>query len=145
MEDIRRFPSPPTSVAFSPNGPRVISNSGGNLANVLHTRFGQTARIEETLAGKEKAWGCEHASTLDTINNLGDAEGMYNNALVRKDMHQPTLFDEPSLRALISTLDVPSRCFMEAAADRARQKVVVTSIIISVNDMRISMGPLRWG
>jgi hypothetical protein len=43
------------------------------------------------LAGKEKAWGPEHTSTLDTVNNLGilyadqgrhkDAEMMYNRAL----------------------------------------------------------------
>jgi hypothetical protein len=43
------------------------------------------------LAGKEKAWGPEHTSTLNTVNNLGnlyrvqgrlkDAEMMYNRAL----------------------------------------------------------------
>jgi Flp pilus assembly protein TadD len=42
------------------------------------------------LAGKEKAWGPDHTSTLDTVNNLGvlyadqgrlgDAERMYNRA-----------------------------------------------------------------
>jgi tetratricopeptide (TPR) repeat protein len=43
------------------------------------------------LAGKEKAWGPEHTSTLDTVNNLGllykslgrldEAEEMYQRAL----------------------------------------------------------------
>jgi hypothetical protein len=43
------------------------------------------------LRGKEKAWGVEHTSTLDTVNNLGrlyadqrkivEAEEMYTRAL----------------------------------------------------------------
>jgi tetratricopeptide (TPR) repeat protein len=47
------------------------------------------------LAGKEKAWGPDHTSTLNTINNLGilyqdqgrlaDAERMYNRALAGKE------------------------------------------------------------
>jgi tetratricopeptide (TPR) repeat protein len=46
---------------------------------------------ERALKGKEKAWGPEHTSTLDTVNNLGiiykdqgkfkEAEEMYNRAL----------------------------------------------------------------
>jgi tetratricopeptide (TPR) repeat protein len=47
------------------------------------------------LAGKEKAWGPDHTSTLETVNNLGDlyadkgrladAERMYNRALAGKE------------------------------------------------------------
>jgi hypothetical protein len=34
------------------------------------------------LQGKEKAWGLEHTSTLNTVNNLGNkAEKMYQRAL----------------------------------------------------------------
>ena len=47
------------------------------------------------LAGREKAWGSEHTSTLNTVNNIGilykdqgrldDAERMYNRALAGKE------------------------------------------------------------
>ena len=47
------------------------------------------------LVGKEKAWGPDHTSTLDTVNNLGnlyadlgrldEAEKMYLRALVGKE------------------------------------------------------------
>ena len=47
------------------------------------------------LAGKEKAWGLEHTSTLDTVNNLGllykaqgktkEAEEMFVRALAGKE------------------------------------------------------------
>ncbi|KAF2786019.1 hypothetical protein K505DRAFT_193517, partial [Melanomma pulvis-pyrius CBS 109.77] len=46
---------------------------------------------QRALQGKEKAWGPEHTSTLDTVNNLGilyknqgklvEAEKMYQRAL----------------------------------------------------------------
>ena len=46
---------------------------------------------ERALDGREKAWGLEHTSTLDTVNNLGnlynergrykEAEAMYKRAL----------------------------------------------------------------
>lgn len=46
---------------------------------------------ERALDGREKAWGLEHTSTLDTVNNLGnlynergrhkEAEAMYKQAL----------------------------------------------------------------
>jgi hypothetical protein len=49
------------------------------------------------LTGKEKAWGPEHTSTLDTVNNLGllyknqgrldDAERMYNHASTRSQTY----------------------------------------------------------
>jgi tetratricopeptide (TPR) repeat protein len=57
-----------------------------------HGRFEDAARMyDHALGGFEKAWGPDHTSTLDTINNLGnlysdqgqfgDAERMYNCAL----------------------------------------------------------------
>jgi tetratricopeptide (TPR) repeat protein len=57
-----------------------------------HGHLGDAERMyNHALAGKEEAWGPDHASTLDTVNNLGllyvdqghleDAERMYNRAL----------------------------------------------------------------
>ncbi|SLM37432.1 nb-arc and tpr domain protein [Lasallia pustulata] len=53
------------------------------------------ARYRRALEGKEKAWGLEHTSTLDTVNNLGnlyanqgkmaEAEAMYRRALEGQD------------------------------------------------------------
>ncbi|KAM0322085.1 hypothetical protein ACHAQA_009714 [Verticillium albo-atrum] len=53
------------------------------------------AMYERALQGKEKAWGPEHTSTLDTVNNLGnlyadqgrfkEAEAMYERALQGKE------------------------------------------------------------
>ena len=53
------------------------------------------AMYERALAGKEKAWGPEHTSTLDIVNNLGnlyaeqgrhkEAEAMYERALAGKE------------------------------------------------------------
>jgi tetratricopeptide (TPR) repeat protein len=50
---------------------------------------------QRALQGKEKAWGLEHTSTLDTVNNLGnlytnlgrldEAEKMYQRALQGKE------------------------------------------------------------
>ncbi len=50
---------------------------------------------EQALRGKEKAWGPEHTSTLNTVNNLGllyadqgklaEAEQMYEQALRGKE------------------------------------------------------------
>jgi tetratricopeptide (TPR) repeat protein len=50
---------------------------------------------QRALEGKEKAWGLEHTSTLDTVNNLGnlytnlgrldEAEKMYQRALQGKE------------------------------------------------------------
>ena len=52
---------------------------------------GAQQMYQRALAGKEKAWGPEHTSTLDTVNNLGnlyadqgklkEAEQMYQRAL----------------------------------------------------------------
>lgn len=49
------------------------------------------AMFKQALEGKEKAWGPEHASILETINNLGllyaeqgnivDAKAMYKRAV----------------------------------------------------------------
>jgi tetratricopeptide (TPR) repeat protein len=71
------------------------------------------------LAGYEKAWGPEHTSTLNTVNNLGilyqnqgrhkDAEMMYNRALAGKEKawgpeHTSTLDTVNNLGTSTSTL-----------------------------------------
>ncbi len=55
---------------------------------------GAKARYLRALTGKEKAWGPDHTSTLDTVNNLGilyqeqgkmaEAETMYLRALLSR-------------------------------------------------------------
>ncbi|KAK8121448.1 hypothetical protein PG999_005568 [Apiospora kogelbergensis] len=66
----------------------------GSLANLYadqgHLSEAQ-AMYQRALQGKEKAWGPDHTSTLDTVNNLGllyadqgrlgEAEAMYQRAL----------------------------------------------------------------
>ena len=56
-----------------------------------------------------------------------------------------TLFDEPSLRALIGTFDEASRSVMDAAASKARRKIGTTSIFMFTPDVQFSAGPFRWG
>ncbi|SLM37270.1 nb-arc and tpr domain protein [Lasallia pustulata] len=56
------------------------------------------AMYRRALEGREKAWGPEHTSTLDTVNNLGnlyadqgkmaEAEAMYRRALESKEKAQ---------------------------------------------------------
>lgn len=71
-----------------------------NAYHQLGALYSDQGKIEEAeemylraLAGKEKAWGAEHTSTRDTVNNLGnvyknqgkmkEAEEMYLRALAR--------------------------------------------------------------
>jgi tetratricopeptide (TPR) repeat protein len=76
-----------------------IENDGSSEAcSAFGNFYADQGRLDDAermynraLAGKEKAWGPEHTSTLDTVNNLGllyadqgcldDAERMYNRAL----------------------------------------------------------------
>jgi Tetratricopeptide repeat len=47
-----------------------------NNLSLLYTDQGKMVETEEmyvrALRGREKAWGVEHTSTLDTVNNLGN-------------------------------------------------------------------------
>ena len=75
-----------------------LINACGFLAK-LYSDQGMMAKAEamslRALAGKEKAWGPDHASTLETVNNLGvlysdqdkmaEAEAMYLKALAGKE------------------------------------------------------------
>ncbi|KAJ4161661.1 uncharacterized protein LMH87_007687 [Akanthomyces muscarius] len=68
-----------------------ISATLGNLYVTQRRLKEAEAMYERALQGKEKAWGPEHTSTLDTVNNLGvlyadqgrlqEAEAMYKRAL----------------------------------------------------------------
>ncbi|KAF4486038.1 Nephrocystin-3 [Colletotrichum fructicola Nara gc5] len=77
------------------------------------------AMYERALQGKEKAWGPDHTSTLDTVNNLGnlysdqgrlkEAEAMYERALQGKEKawgpdHTSTLSTINNLGNLYSDL-----------------------------------------
>ncbi|RYO93500.1 hypothetical protein DL764_007993 [Monosporascus ibericus] len=73
------------------DGDEWITGAFGNLYADQGRLKDAEAMYERALQGKEKAWGPEHTSTLDTVNNLGilyadqgrlkDAEAMYKRAL----------------------------------------------------------------
>jgi Tfp pilus assembly protein PilF len=75
-----------------------VENESGGVLHSLGYLFADQGRLHEAeamydraLEGKKKAWGREHTSTLDTVNNLGnlyknqgrlqEAEAMYDRAL----------------------------------------------------------------
>jgi tetratricopeptide (TPR) repeat protein len=79
----------------TPSFTGVSNNVNFNCLGILYSNQGKLAEAEaiyvRALKGKEKAWGPDHMSTLDTVNNLGalysdqgklaKAEAMYVRAL----------------------------------------------------------------
>ena len=80
------------------------------------------AMYQRALDGKEKAWGPDHTSTLDTVNNLGnlyadqgrlqDAEAMYQRAL---DGYEKALGPTPVVAyiPLLNTLENLANLYVE--------------------------------